>query len=231
MTEPPTINYDEHPIDRIYVEWANTLDSAGQDSGPARNRLDDVTIASLFSTMTRAIMVGKDIDTLKKWVFYGKESNDWPESDFILNREKSSVRAAVADHNTMRMLHAIMGLIGEAAEMAEMLHDHLFSGKPLNMENLIEESGDSCWYLALNAKTCGFLTLDEFMASNKAKLTARYGTVWSQDRAINRDTANEMTELGKALPKPCLCYHGAYNSECPVHSSQGDIDDQQTRIG
>ena len=193
------MNYDEHPIDRIYVEWANTLDSAGQDSGPARERLDIITLAILFDNMRKVIDVGDVTDSIKKWIFYGKESEAGTSMAFLTDESVRNADAALADHNTIRILHAILGITGEAAEMMKMLLAHVFEGKPLDFENLIEEGGDSLWYHALLARANNFATLDEFMLANKAKLTARYGTTWSQDAAINRDTQNEMAQMNKSL--------------------------------
>jgi NTP pyrophosphatase (non-canonical NTP hydrolase) len=196
-------NYDEHPIDRVYVEWANTLDSAGRDSTGARERLADPrTIEIIERTINDIVKAGVEADLIKKWVFYNKtidsDTSNVPEgmlADWMVNQARDNFD----NHETVRIFHAILGMVTEAAELMEMLRDHIFSGMPIDMQNLIEETGDSLWYHALIAKACGFATFDEFMASNKAKLTKRYGTTWNQEGALNRDTAAEMEALEGGL--------------------------------
>lgn len=48
---------------------------------------------------------------------------------------------------------AILGLIGEWGEVADILKKHIFQGHKLDKDHLIEELGDCCWY--------GMLLIDE----------------------------------------------------------------------
>ena len=194
------MNYDEHPIDRIYVSWANTLDSAGEDSTEVRVRLhDEETLEIVRHIMCDVIEVGAQADLLKKWIFYGKTIEGHIPASSLPDWMLGQAYDNFDNHETVRLFHAVLGLVTEAAEMMEMLRDHLFSGMPIDVQNLIEETGDGLWYNALIAKYCGFLTLDEFMASNKAKLTQRYGEKWNQEGALNRDTAAEMEALDRGV--------------------------------
>lgn len=59
-----------------------------------------------------------------------------------------------------------------------------------------EEIGDLLWYMSRIADTCGF-TLEEAMATNVAKLKARYGDKWTQEAALNRDLKLEREVLEK----------------------------------
>lgn len=197
------INYDEHPIDRIYVDWANTIDSTGKNSVPARQRLlGPSTLEHVYDNMDKIIQVGVEADLLKKWVFYGKPVSQLDSVSPLAEGTTANAQILFDHHNMVRVYHAILGLITEAAELMEMFKLHVFEGLPFNWENLTEETGDVLWYVALLARASGHLTFDEFMASNKAKLTARYGSEWSQDGALNRDTENEMKQLNAALPTP-----------------------------
>ena len=258
-------DFNQHPIDRIYVEWANTLDSTGTDSTEARERLKDrQTLEHIFDNMKGIIKMGSDADLLKKWVFYGKKFE--PNHGIHYSSQTvDTAREMFDNHDTVRIFHAILGLVTEASEMMEMLKAHLFEGQALDIDNLIEEAGDQCWYLALIAKACEFHTLDEFMMSNKAKLTARYGDKWTQDSALNRDTTNEMKELNDSIAICPTCKHSSHETVCGMldrageglpskrcgctynktqtirqaiesnvaflTEQEGDIDDQQTRVG
>lgn len=261
-------DFNQHPIDRLYVEWANTLDSTGTDSTQARERLQDKqTLEVILDNMIDIIDVGAKADLIKKWVFYGKP---FTPSDRVGKLHPESAIAKNArnnfdNHDTVRIFHAVLGLVTEASEMMEMLKAHLFEGQALDIDNLIEEAGDQCWYLALVAKACEFHTLDEFMMSNKAKLTARYGDKWTQDSALNRDTSNEMKKLNDSIAICPTCKHSSHETVCGMidrageglpdkrcgctysktqtirqaiesnvaflAEQEGDIDDQQTRVG
>ena len=48
---------------------------------------------------------------------------------------------------------AILGLIGEWGEVADILKKHIFQGHKMDKDHLIEELGDCCWY--------GMLLIDE----------------------------------------------------------------------
>lgn len=190
--------YDERPIGDIYVEWANTLDSVGQNSLPARSRLctPDV-LARVYMMMEAVKSAGMLADHVKKYVFYDKEGviDQVPDTMPVPFVKLRHAKESFDDHDTIRIFHGILGLVTEAAEMMEMLQAHIFEFAALDMQNLLEECGDQTWYLALLAKSLDLATFNEFFATNKAKLTLRYGDKWNQDGALNRDTAAEMQAI------------------------------------
>src|SRR5437764_1204166 len=47
------------------------------------------------------------------------------------------------------LLHAILGISGEAGELVDAFKKELIYGKTLDIENLKEEAGDILWYMAL----------------------------------------------------------------------------------
>ena len=93
-----------------------------------------------------------------------------------------------------RLLHAIMGMVTEAGEAADMLKKHIFYGKEYDQINLIEEVGDMLWYIAIALDEMN-ITFEEVMERNIAKLKARYGDAWTQQRANERDLEKERKEL------------------------------------
>lgn len=205
-----TFDFDAHPIDRVYVNWANTLDSTGQDSTAAVGRMEDAQILKAMSgIMQSAIAAGDFSDHLKKFIFYGKtislpvdHEEVWDDmlDQYLTQEQLISARMLIRNHNTVRLYHAILGLCTETAELMSAFHAYVYEGVPLDWANIAEECGDLCWYMALMAKAQNYTSFDEFMAGNKAKLTARYGSAWTQDGALNRDTENEMKELEVAAP-------------------------------
>jgi NTP pyrophosphatase (non-canonical NTP hydrolase) len=108
-----------------------------------------------------------------------RESNDF---------EKIAQR--MQDKGTVRLIHAMIGMVTESAEFQDMMKKHLMYGKAIDRTNLIEELGDLMWYVGLACSELG-VSLDEVMAINNAKLAARYGDVFTEAAALNRDLETE----------------------------------------
>ena len=75
-----------------------------------------------------------------------------------------------------RLLTASVGMCAEAGEFTEIVKKIIFQGKPVNEDNLFHlkrELGDIMWYVA---QACIGLdiSLDEVLAMNVEKLSARY---------------------------------------------------------
>ena len=94
-----------------------------------------------------------------------------------------------------RTLHGAIGLSTEAGELLDQMKKVVYYGRKLDKQNLREEIGDVMWHVALLCGANGF-DLGEILAANKAKLQARYGGVFSLDKAENRDLTAEMAALG-----------------------------------
>lgn len=98
--------------------------------------------------------------------------------------------------HTIRLLHAAMGLCTEAGEFMDMLKKHILYGKPLDEVNLKEELGDKLWYTALALDELKS-TFGEVMATNHAKLAARYPNKFTEKDALERDLQKEREILEK----------------------------------
>ena len=90
----------------------------------------------------------------------------------------------------MRLSHAGMGMVTEAAEFVDVLKKHAFYGKPLDKVNLAEEIGDLFWYIAVACNELG-VNPSDIMQTNIDKLKARYGHKFNAEGAINRDLDKE----------------------------------------
>ena len=78
--------------------------------------------------------------------------------------------------NIERLLTAGVGINAEGGEFLEIIKKMIFQGKPVNEDNLFHlkrELGDIMWYVA---QACMGLdiSLDEVLAMNVEKLSARY---------------------------------------------------------
>jgi NTP pyrophosphatase (non-canonical NTP hydrolase) len=208
-------------IGNDYVKWASTLDSAGQDSTAARDRMMNTDVISALETIIdKAINTGHKAGLLKKYIYYGDESKFtaigrtqvWASHALDRERDYASIRQdkflskeiidtarRLDDHEVCRLLHCILGLFDEAAELAEALEAYLLKGTPIDMTNIREELGDTEWYIgACGAKFLGDETLDPILDANYRKLTTRYpDAVWKQEHAIDelRDKDKEREAL------------------------------------
>jgi len=123
-------------------------------------------------------------------------------SDFIkacVMREAKDIQPIkdrLQSTENVRLLHAMIGMCTEAGEIQDQMKKAIFYGKVLDKTNLVEELGDVMWYIAVACDTLG-VSLEEVMAKNNAKLEARYGKVFTETAALNRDLTKERDILEK----------------------------------
>jgi NTP pyrophosphatase (non-canonical NTP hydrolase) len=84
-----------------------------------------------------------------------------------------------------RVVQACFGLAGESGEVIDgqkkiLYHDHDF-----DRDELVEELGDVCWYIAEMCSVWG-ISLDEVAECNVKKLMARYPVAFDEERSRNR---------------------------------------------
>jgi len=109
--------------------------------------------------------------------------------------QSGALRTAPQGHDTNReMLHAVLGLVTEAGELADALKKQLAYGKPVDRVNLIEEAGDVLWYLPLLARALG-TDLETIGRINLEKLRKRYPDKFSEDLANHRTLEVERETL------------------------------------
>ena len=117
------------------------------------------------------------------------------EKEIIWNGDISDTRKKSID-----LLHAIMGMQTESAEMTDAIKKHIFYGKELDEVNLFEEIGDQFWYCAIALNALG-KTFEEAMQANIDKLSARYPDKFTEEAATNRDLDKEREILENATQK------------------------------
>ena len=79
---------------------------------------------------------------------------------------------------SLQMDHAVLGLVGEAGEVANQYKKHLFKpGHQSTREERLHELGDVLYYLAILAHLNG-VTIDELSRMNHEKLTGANGHGW-----------------------------------------------------
>lgn len=141
---------------------------------------DYVDKASILRSLRSTVQCGAKADAIKRLVFY-KTSKEAPEG--VPNPLQTSER-------TLRLLHGVLGLQSEIAEIAEPILEYLAKGLPFDVTGLKTEIGGAQFYLAI---LCNALdtTLGEEMQRNSDKLKARYPDGFDVDKATNRDLSAE----------------------------------------
>lgn len=89
------------------------------------------------------------------------------------------------EYATGDLLNGVLGLTGEAGEVADLVKKGIFHEKGIDMEHLKKECGDVLWYLAQICHSVG-ITLDDVMKTNVDKLRDRYPDGFDTYRANNR---------------------------------------------
>ena len=80
------------------------------------------------------------------------------------------------------LIYAALGLAGETGEVVEIIKKHVFHGKALDKEKLIDELGDVRWYLEYLCVQMG-VEMAEVEERNRKKLEARYPNGFNQQDA------------------------------------------------
>ena len=160
----------------------------------------------LQSVLRMHIASGNMLDQIKKHVYYGKDydtenlithfTNVVASLDQLKGVIQDPDKGELPIHVDTRLTHAMIGAATESTELMEALRNNI-NGKGLDVTNVIEESGDLLWYLAVlhSASNQDMLqTMDTVIK----KLKHRYPEKFTSENAINRDlkTEREILEEG-----------------------------------
>ena len=107
-------------------------------------------------------------------------------SDFVWSRTKDG--QAILDGispTKAELLHAAIGVSGEAGELLDAIKKHVIYNKPLDLANVIEELGDIEFYLQM-MRTALRIEHHEIIEANVSKLSKRYPQGYTDRDAIQR---------------------------------------------
>lgn len=100
--------------------------------------------------------------------------------------QKGSVRTLNGELNKEQLLsNMVMGISGEAGEVADIIKKHLYQGHQLDIQHLEEEIGDVMFYI-VNLATILGLDMNNILEYNADKLMRRYPQGFDANRSINR---------------------------------------------
>lgn len=165
-----------------YFNTSKYMEDADRTTGPDFHA-ELVPPSVLLDAIAGVRAVSPTIDAIKKALFYGKPNEDLAFSQRIAEKGEYTV--------DKDLIHSILGIYTEAAELMELLEDAL-RGKPVDEAKLVNEAGDVMWYQALLFKLLK-TNFEEVGDKNIAKLRERYPVKFSADLAVNRDEAKENT--------------------------------------
>ena len=99
-------------------------------------------------------------------------------------------RARKMEDAIMDMLHAAVGISGEAGELLDAIKKVWIYKKPVDVDNIKEELGDLLFYIQMMCNVHGW-KLDEVIKANISKLTIRYPEGYSHEAAQARADKQE----------------------------------------
>ena len=138
-------------------------------------------LAILLGCIDEVINEAKWLDVAKKEAIYNKRMGMvfYPE-DKLKKLKKLKPTPLQCE-----LLHAAIGIAGEAGELLDAVRKHIFDGQPLDRENIIEELGDLCFYIEASMQVIGVSRV-EIDVCNMAKLSKRYEGGYSDQQAQER---------------------------------------------
>lgn len=131
------------------------------------------------------------VDLCKKALFYGKTNpaiGKLIETQYAEDTGDYSYGDALEGSPENDLLHAMLGIATEAGELNELILMGYDGAQ--HSTKLLDELGDLMWYVHLLMHSAG-LTMEKVLEANAAKLKARFGDKFTQEKAIHRDVQNE----------------------------------------
>lgn len=91
-------------------------------------------------------------------------------------------------------VHMVLGMVTEAAELADVFKKNMAYGKTIDWVNVHEEIFDLLWYV-VNFCRLNNIDMEKGMATNIEKLRTRFPHQFTGEAAINRNVAAERVVL------------------------------------
>lgn len=182
-----------------------------QDAIRTESLIDKVQVSdthTMYSILRAFIASATLLDMMKKNIYYGKEISQekWTDALNALlensNSLKSGFYPGLAKSSTLhvdpRILHGVVGIATESAELVEATLNHLVLLEKLDSVNIQEEIGDVFWYIAILIDSVGG-DWDNIQETVIAKLKKRYPDKFTSENAIDRDLDAERKLLEDGL--------------------------------
>ncbi len=136
--------------------------------------------ALLNHSITSMVAESCRLDLVKKQSIYNQD-----KGLFIGHIETHRFKDFKPTPSQCELLHAAIGIAGEAGELLDAVRKHVFDGEPLDRENVIEELGDLEFYMMAAMMNVGVLR-PHLQELNMTKLSKRYEGGYSDQQAQER---------------------------------------------
>lgn len=137
-------------------------------------------LKALYAHIMQAVRVSDNLDVAKKYAIYNDDKFGLATLYFGNAFKDSAITPDQAE-----LLHAAIGIAGEAGELLDAVRKHVFDGQPLDRDNIVEELGDLCFYLQAALQVIGH-DREWVEACNMTKLSKRYEGGYSDQQAQER---------------------------------------------
>jgi NTP pyrophosphatase (non-canonical NTP hydrolase) len=146
---------------------------------------------TVLGVLVKFAEVASTLDKLKAELFYGSSKNIDPKELHWQAVSENAISEFRRDFTLARHLHMILGIAGEAGEIAEHLIDSIKGhGRELDHHELEKEVGDLLWYVARELDNIDS-SFEKVFDINIAKLRARYPEGFTSHDARNRNIEAE----------------------------------------
>jgi NTP pyrophosphatase (non-canonical NTP hydrolase) len=126
---------------------------------------------------------------------------DQEYEDFVKTRVKDPAVIAESirrNPRTAGLLHAVLGISGEAGELVDAVKKAVIYEKGLDIQNVIEELGDLEFYMEMLRQEIG-VPRDVIVYYNILKLKKRYPDTYTDQHAIERKDKTDATDYTPVL--------------------------------
>ena len=138
-------------------------------------------LAILLGCIDEVINEAKWLDVAKKEAIYNKRMG----MVFYPEDKLKKLKKLKPTPQQCELLHAAIGIAGEAGEFLDAVRQHVFDGQPLDEDNTVEELGDLCFYFEAACQAIKMKRAD-IEELNMAKLFERYKDGYSDQQAQER---------------------------------------------
>lgn len=129
-----------------------------------------------------------------------------PELVKALVKPPEAIAPQLTDHK-IDLIHAVMGITGEAGELLDAVKKFVIYDKPLDADNVIEELGDMEFYMEQLRQRLG-ITREMTLEANIAKLKKRYDGLQYTDAAAQQRADKVDKPQRKPFPGEPVEYTG-----------------------
>lgn len=105
--------------------------------------------------------------------------------EYLDNARMSDYLKNIPTHNGGELIMGTLGLVGESGEFADAVKKMIFHKHEMDLDILIKELGDVCWYVAMLCNSLN-IQLEDVMQKNIDKLIQRYPQGFSEEASRNR---------------------------------------------